>query len=71
MLKPLLFAAAIAAVALPQAAKAQYPTRRAPDMSAHQHYGGHYRHMHRDWSYQTGRPNVCWEWTGYEWQWMC
>jgi hypothetical protein len=70
MRKPLLFAAAIAAVALPQAARAHNPTR-APDMSAHQHYGGHYRHMHRDWSEQTGRHNVCWEWTGYEWQWMC
>lgn len=35
--------------------------------------GGHYRHMHRDWS-QQGRHvhNVCWEWDPAEgWVWVC
>ncbi len=39
-----------------------------------QDVGGHYRHMHRDWSQQEGRHthNVCWEWDpGQGWVWVC
>lgn len=39
-----------------------------------QDVGGHYRHMHRDWSQQEGRHthNVCWEWDpGRGWVWVC
>jgi hypothetical protein len=39
-----------------------------------QDVGGHYRHMHRDWSQQSGRHvhNVCWEWDpGAGWVWVC
>lgn len=39
-----------------------------------QDVGGHYRHMHRDWSQQQGRHthSVCWEWDpGKGWVWVC
>jgi hypothetical protein len=39
-----------------------------------QDIGGHFRHMHRDWSQQEGRHvhNVCWEWNpGVGWVWKC
>ncbi|MEK4035797.1 hypothetical protein WOC76_04455 [Methylocystis sp. IM3] len=39
-----------------------------------QDIGGHYRHMHRDWSRQEGRHvhSVCWEWDpGEGWVWVC
>lgn len=39
-----------------------------------QDIGGHYRHMHRDWSQQEGRHthNVCWQWDpGAGWVWVC
>ncbi len=39
-----------------------------------QDVGGHYRHMHRDWSQQQGghTHNVCWEWDpGEGWVWVC
>lgn len=39
-----------------------------------QDVGGHYRHMHRDWSQQEGRHvhNVCWQWDpGNGWVWVC
>lgn len=39
-----------------------------------QDIGGHFRHMHRDWSQQEGRHvhNVCWEWNpGVGWVWVC
>ncbi|GLI95127.1 hypothetical protein LMG27198_41190 [Methylocystis echinoides] len=42
--------------------------------SAMQHIGGHYRHMHRDWSGQEGRHthSVCWNWDpGHGWVWSC
>ncbi len=40
-----------------------------------QHYGGHGRHMHRDWSGVGGRGHVhsiCWQWDEMEgWRWVC
>ncbi len=39
-----------------------------------QDIGGHYRHMHRDWSQQEGHHvhNACWEWNpGAGWVWVC
>ena len=50
--------------------------RHAPanqDMSAHQHYGGHWRHMHRDWSTPDKHVHsICYEWDEIlGWQWMC
>jgi hypothetical protein len=44
------------------------------DHSAMQHIGGHYRHMHRDWSQDQGRHvhNVCWQWDIADgWIWTC
>jgi len=43
------------------------------DMSAHSHIGGHWRHMHRDWSTPGHHVHsVCYEWDELlGWQWMC
>jgi hypothetical protein len=44
------------------------------DHSAMQHIGGHYRHMHRDWSQDRGQHvhNICWQWDVAEgWVWTC
>jgi hypothetical protein len=69
MRKLALFAVAsvLAASSLPAAA--QYRNQYAD-----QDIGGHYRHMHRDWSQQEGRHvhNVCWQWDpGGGWVWVC
>ncbi len=43
--------------------------------AAYPHIGGHYRHMHRDWSGIGGRGHVhsiCWRWDNVEgWEWVC
>ncbi len=47
----------------------------AGDHSRMQHYGGHGRHLHRDWSGAGGRGhmhNVCWQWNELRgWEWFC
>lgn len=66
----LLVAAALVVAAIPAMAHDQQT-----DHSRMQHYGGHGRHMHRDWSGIGGRGHVhsvCWEWDAMQgWEWVC
>lgn len=50
------------------------PAMAQSEREQDQDIGGHYRHMHRDWSQQEGRHthNVCWQWdAGKGWVWIC
>ncbi|MEK4033676.1 hypothetical protein WOC76_15675 [Methylocystis sp. IM3] len=61
-------------VALPLASSPQAMAQTYRSQGDEQDVGGHYRHMHRDWSQQKGRHahNVCWEWDpGRGWVWAC
>ncbi len=67
---PMLVAIAMLALILP--AMAQSAAHR--EESAMQDIGGHFRHMHRDWSGHKGRHvnSVCWDWDpGEGWVWNC
>jgi hypothetical protein len=63
----------VASLAATLPAMAQSEEHR--EHSAMQHIGGHYRHMHRDWSGTEGRGHVhsvCWDWDVAEgWVWNC
>lgn len=65
-----MMAAILLATTLPAASQSE----EHREHSAMQHLGGHYRHMHRDWSKQQGRHvhSVCWDWDeGEGWVWIC
>lgn len=64
----------IAALSLATSLPAMAQSEEHREHSAMQHIGGHYRHMHRDWSQQEGRHthSVCWDWDpGEGWVWNC
>lgn len=64
----------IAALSLAASVPAMAQSEEHREHSAMQHIGGHYRHMHRDWSPVEGHHvhNVCWEWDLAEgWVWVC
>ncbi len=67
----LLIAATLLASSVPTMAQ----ENESREHSAMQHYGGHGRHMHRDWSNAYGRGHVhsvCWQWDNFEgWRWVC
>jgi hypothetical protein len=68
--RPLLIVASLLAANAP--AMAQSDENR--EHSAMPHIGGHYRHLHRDWSQQEGRHrhSVCWNWDLRRgWVWIC
>ncbi|MBL1256631.1 hypothetical protein [Methylocystis sp. Sn-Cys] len=66
----MMMAALLLATTLPAASQ----SLEHREHSAMQHLGGHYRHMHRDWSGEKGRHvhSVCWDWDeGEGWVWIC
>lgn len=67
----LVIAATLVVATLPAMAQSEERRRH----SAMPHIGGHYRHMHRDWSDAQGRGhvhNICWQWDPVEgWEWVC
>jgi hypothetical protein len=73
-MRKILTSGAVLAAAMLWASLAQAGTwrdgRHLPD------YGGHGRHMHRDWSggYYGGGGHVhgpCWAWDQGQWVWVC